>query len=189
MIYGTTIVICSCCYCSQHPEIRHASNTCTPQRLDYDTLQAVLLFGSRPPRFSKKLPALHSFMEPFNVYMKSWKHETLQQANKKRNPINQHMEALYMDVVVDPFSVISGRTSRHCNAPESKLGSATDKPGFARRMLSRVISHPTSRAGTVVEDSGWVASGLEDVDMLRMVRSQCEASLPPHPSEWSRLEI
>ena len=40
----------------------------------------------------------------------------------------------------------------HCNAPESKLGSATDKPGFARRMLSRVISHPTSRAGTVVEE-------------------------------------
>ena len=71
------------------------------------------------------------------------------------------MKALYMTVVVNPCNLfLKGHSiwssPRHCNAPESKLGSATDKPGFARRMLSRVISHPTSRAGTVVEEWRWM---------------------------------
>jgi len=39
-----------------NPEIRHASNTCTQ----------------------------HSFMEPFNIYLKAWKHETIQHDNKQR---------------------------------------------------------------------------------------------------------
>ena len=49
---------------------------------------------------------------------------------------------------------------RHCNIPPTPEAPVADKPGFARRMLSRVISNSGSRAsGVLVEDGesqiGW----------------------------------